>query len=328
MDKSCLSFNDQPIKGNLLVRNFHDNFFIGVEILNYIKINSYQSAFLKSKFFRIQIYFLKEKYTQKQIRYLCKLLIKVLQIFKIIFHVQKFVKALIVLTDFKKALPCDVEYIQPQHVNSGSSDGEVINIWRTEEVIKVFAHELVHYYEIDFFLTHPNPEIINTIKNSFCLQSEIEINLNDIYAEIIANIINSLLYSKIHKMQFRQVFENETYFILYQIAKILKFYQFESFQDFMDRPCSKYVKQTTQLCSYYIMRGALQYYLFHYPDILKLCLQQFNQNQKTMVQYIFETLNNQKFQTFITKCIQDEILMRQRSLKMSMFDIYKIYLKT
>jgi hypothetical protein len=328
MNKNTLEFNDQPITGNLIIRDLSDNFFVGTEILHYIKVNTHQSAILKSKKFKIQIYYHKNKYTEKQILCLCRLLIKVLQIFEIIFHSHKFVNALIVLTDFKKELPCNTSIIQPQHVNSGSSDGQMINIWRTEEIVKVFAHELVHYFDLDSFLRHPNQKEMDQLKQSFCVKSKIEINLVDVYAEMIANIINSILYSHEYHTNLKRILENETYFILYQIAKILKFYQFESFDDFLSQPCTKYVRQTTQLCSYYIMRGALQYHLFKNPKEFCKYLEQFNQNEKQVIQYISETLKNDQFKNLITKCMKNQELMKQRNLKMSMFDVFKTHLKT
>ena len=153
----------------------------------------------------------------------------------------------LVLTKQKKYITYDIDNITPYNTNSGYSiSGEIILIWRTEEIYKVIIHELCHYYNID-----------NNVKTNIKLSKIFNIDDNvdsqiESYIETCATIFNSLIYSKTHNINFVYIINYEIKFSFYQVTKILNYYGAVSVSDMIDNKILN--RQKTSVLSYYIIK--------------------------------------------------------------------------
>jgi hypothetical protein len=137
-----------------------------------------------------------------------------------------------------------------RHVNSGFSiSGTVIVMWRKEDFYKVLIHEMIHYYEID---AHGSSSIYNKIDTIF--NDNIKVKNNDAkaesYVEILAMIIHTVIMARLYETTFDEIFKCEFSFALFQVAKILNFWNINDFSELF----KKYIKQHSSICSYYIIK--------------------------------------------------------------------------
>ena len=100
-------------------------------------------------------------------------------------------------TPYKKKLPKNKDSIlSPSNVNTGFTYncGNEIVIYRKEEWFKVLIHETIHNYSFDFdYSIEFDNLIVNKIKNMFPLN--INLNIFEIYTEILTRIVNSAFFS-------------------------------------------------------------------------------------------------------------------------------------
>ena len=95
-------------------------------------------------------------------------------------------------TPYYKNIPkTKTEIIGSEHINSAYTtscvpNGEIV-IFRNEEWFKVFIHETMHIYGLDF-ASYPCTELIDMVKQLFPIKSEFSIT--DAYCETWARIIN------------------------------------------------------------------------------------------------------------------------------------------
>lgn len=170
------------------------------------------------------------------------------------------------LIKYKKCLNSFDNYIGPKHVNSGSTDRVTINIWRREELYKVFIHELIHFFEAD--IDDLNNELGKRIKSSFNIDDSSNVLPNEAYTEVLANILNCIiisceLYVEYHNIckMVEFLLKCEIFFSLYQTAKIIKFFKFSSMTEFLQKNHYKKIVQKSSIFSYYIIKSALLYNL-------------------------------------------------------------------
>lgn len=195
-------------------------------------------------------------------------LYKIYQVISRLVGYQKKIIINIYLTDFKKYLDITDNCIGPDHVNSGSTDGETIQIWRKEELYKVLIHELLHVSRIEC----DDLKIIDKkLHQLFNISKSHPILLSEAYVETLATIINCLIIScemykendKIIKMT-KYLLCCEISFGIYQTQKIIKFFGFTNMSDFLTKS-NKYINQKSNVFSYYIIKASL---LFRLPDFL------------------------------------------------------------
>lgn len=139
------------------------------------------------------------------------------------------------------------------NINSGASiPGQNVIIWRKEEIYKVLIHELIHFFEFDFHLFHDGyDQLKQDIMKTYNI-SEVDCP-NESYTECFAVIIHSAFVAyKINDL-FSKVFEKELKFTLFQICKILSFYNITD----MKQLGYKQIRQTTSVFSYFIIKGML-----------------------------------------------------------------------
>ena len=138
----------------------------------------------------------------------------------------------------RKMIKSNDKCLCPDNINSGSCiAGEIVLIWRLEELYKVLIHELIHFYDLDF---HSNNENYNDIQNYIMETYNVKPfdSPNESYTETLAIIIYSLFYSYYSKYDFNLIIKYEIMYTFIQISKILKFY----FPVFFDSPEIKLIR--------------------------------------------------------------------------------------
>jgi hypothetical protein len=148
-------------------------------------------------------------------------------------------------------------HLSRTNINSGASwGGNWIQIFRSEEILKVLIHELAHYLVLDVQLYSNN---IDSYCSHLKMGSESkEILVNEAYAEILAIYLHTIYvsYSKTNFDKFDpeifwDLYLQEEKFTIYQINKIFANYSIKSIEYFA-KP-NKFV-QHTNVISYFIIK--------------------------------------------------------------------------
>ena len=170
-----------------------------------------------------------------------------------------------------KLLPQQNIVLNQEHINTAFTNlcSEII-IFRNEEWFKVFIHETLHNFNLDF--SNMNTEKCNRIiKNIFHVNSDV--NLYESYAEFWARVMNISFISYIHTNNFNnfsKVFERliniEISYSTFQMIKILDHMNL-TYDDIIDTFQEKY-KESTNVLSYFVITNIL---LFNYVDFLSWC---------------------------------------------------------
>jgi hypothetical protein len=175
------------------------------------------------------------------------------------------------------------------HINSGVSwrYKKWIQIYRSEEIIKVLIHELIHYLEMDL---NQYSEIINNYCNHINISEKSnKILVNEAYTEFLAinlyilyisNII-SIKESKNIDLVFNYLSVIEEKFMIYQINKIFKNYNIEDISYFKNK--NNFIQHTSVL-SYYLIK-----YLFYINT--KFLIKNYD-NNTVIIKLIKYTLKN------------------------------------
>ena len=173
----------------------------------------------------------------------------------------------IYLLDDKKRITQKTKELDKKNVNSGSclkTDPVIITIYRKEELIKVVIHELIHAFDYDNF--EDNEKIIKHYQKKYNISS-LNINTNEAYTEIWANLINCYLISQKKGRNQYNLFlvlvALESEFANFQAQKVL--YLTKLNEKKMD------INKYTNVLAYYIIRSEI------YNSInlfLKFCNQQ------------------------------------------------------
>lgn len=197
------------------------------------------------------------------------------------------------MTPFKKERPTihhnntsDDTVLSAIHVNTGltrncETHGEII-VYRTEEWFKVFIHESMHNFNIDFIdldLRLANQEL----RKTFCIPHD-DILLFETYTETWARIINVMFETYFHKepsgtssisrssdsrMNFirgvREKLANNAFFHVFQLVKVLDIMKLKYSQITVLTPenmsvCRKQYAEDTNVYAYYILGGILSAY--------------------------------------------------------------------
>ena len=194
------------------------------------------------------------------------------------------------LIDSKKSLQKNFKIptiFNKEHVNSGSCHftpkQNTIHIWRIEEILKVTLHELLHALELHHLFD--NDEIIQYYQNKYNLLSD-NININEAFTEIWANLLNCFWISQKSKKQnyheFIKLITIEKEFCKFQSDKI--FYTSDDF----DQNHQIDINKHTNVFAYYIIRNEL---FSNLQKFLKIC--------KLNNHYLF--INNSQYTDFLKK---------------------------
>jgi hypothetical protein len=159
--------------------------------------------------------------------------------------------------------------LSPININSGSSVGEInVMIWRKEEILKVMIHELIHFFNIDFYVYDEGYKELNEY---LCNKYNVEhIDCpNESYTECLAVLINSCFTSYYTNISIKQILLYEILFTFFQISKILNFYNIKSFGELELESENKKIIQTTSVFSYFIVKGSLLFNLKKVIEFIK-----------------------------------------------------------
>jgi hypothetical protein len=182
-------------------------------------------------------------------------------------HCSTILNIFLFLSSLKKILPTDETEIKKEHINTGytttcSSISNIV-IYRKEEWFKVFIHETIHNFGLDFSSHSFNKEITTKILSIFPVNSKV--NLYEAYTDAWAKVINALIISfkntnnkkdYITKSDF--YIDMERIFSVFQTVKLLNFMGLK-YNDLISTDLlvkKKYI-ENTNILSYYIITAIL-----------------------------------------------------------------------
>jgi hypothetical protein len=207
-----------------------------------------------------------------------------------------------------KVLCCD-------NINSGSTyPGTSITCWRKEEFYKVFLHELVHYYNIDF---HYGDKVYNDVLEILKIpEVKGRDMLNESYTETLTILI-MIVFLQLQQLQQlqqkrqKQIQQNnsdtnilwpglelskgylrsiekdiilaiktEVAFIMFQIAKILTIFGANTFDDYVTKKVV--ISQNTSFRSYFIIKCSL---LLNLANTLRFMDEDINVHDKRIIDF-------------------------------------------
>ena len=293
------------------------------EVINHIhKYCKYEISYTFSLFNRIiKVYFVDEQ--QQPLEYYNNNMKRMLLWFYLLAHhtsekCSKTISVFIYLTSLKKELPDHhAGVINQIHANTGFtrtciSNSEII-VYRKEEWFKVFLHESMHNFGLDFSnmnIDHINKQILQLYPgvNS-------EVTLFEAYTEFWAEIMNVVICSFTLSKTYKDYLNHCNFFIncernfgIYQLVKILKHMDLtysEIIQEEEERNSnsissvrsssskSKY-KEDTNVLSYYILKNVL---LNNFQDFLIWC----GKNNTKLIQFNTDEKHLQLFFQFIER---------------------------
>jgi hypothetical protein len=227
------------------------------------------------------------------------------------------------MTPFKKMRPSvsvdhdsDAAILSAIHVNTGLTrncerHGEVV-VYRAEEWFKVFIHESIHNFNIDF-IDSDLREANTRLRESFCIPHG-DVLLFEAYTETWARIINIMFntYFENDRANFirvvREKLVKNAFFHLYQLVKSLDVMKLKYSQITVLTPenmsvCRKRYAEDTNVYAYYIFGGILS--AFALPFICWCC----DHNNGSVIRFKQTNKNLSDFTDLICDASRDPILL-------------------
>jgi hypothetical protein len=197
--------------------------------------------------------------------------------------------------------------LDQEHINTAYTQlcNEII-IFRKEEWFKVFIHETIHNFNLDFSNIN-NSSCNQKIKQMFHVKSKI--NLYESYAEFWARIMNicfisysiSNNYSNFAKV-FQKIMNIEVSYSTFQMVKILNYMNL-TYSDIIDNDFQENYSENTNVLAYFIITNIL---MFNYTDFLGWC----NNNNNNLFDFKKTNKNLLQFCKFIELKYDDPTLLR------------------
>ena len=229
------------------------------------------------------------------------------------------------MTPFKKLRPSvsadgdrdrDASILSAIHVNTGLTrncerHGEVV-VYRAEEWFKVFIHETIHNFNIDF-IDSDLREANTRLRESFCIPHG-DVLLFEAYTESWARIINIMFntYFENDRANFirvvREKLTQNAFFHLYQLVKSLDVMKLKYSQITVLTPenmsvCRKRYAEDTNVYAYYIFGGILS--AFALPFICWCC----DHNKGSVIRFKQTNKNLSDFTDLICDASRDPMLL-------------------
>jgi hypothetical protein len=192
--------------------------------------------------------------------------------------------------------------ISYEHVNSGSTTSyhdsnyadPLVKIYRSEELIKVLFHELIHACKFENIFDKYPPHKFKVTRAQLLFTESI--------TECMARILNIILYSYIYNKNINETLEYEIMFGLIQTAKILNTYGFVSVKDFLNDDINdkRKIKQETSAFEYYILTTILLMNVNNFFNIIER-----KGTIHDMVKLVNDAFNNIDYQNRVDNIIDD-----------------------
>jgi hypothetical protein len=290
----------------------HKNTFVGLDTIHYSEITELNKVEITLIDYpsKITLYYEKNYSTMK----LNKIINNIITIVTIMYKINtEIIKGksndlnLIIFLSKQRKYTYNTDNYSPININSGSCmRGVFVNIWREEEIEKVLIHELLHFFKCDFHEFHKGyTELRTFIGTIFDIEGDDKVN--ESLNEIMANCINMQYQSIKLNMSVELIYTYEIYFSLFQIAKIITFYNGKSYDSiFKSNPNHIIFKQTTSVLSYFIIKGLLLYNINQTLDFLNENSLSFD-NSKQIISYkvfLEKIINDKSPADIINKLIQ------------------------
>ena len=264
------------------------------------------------------------------------------------FYSRKKIKNLnikIFFTPFIKKLPNEDNtfkkcVLSSFHVNTGythygyDDKKKNIVIYRKEEWFKVFIHETIHAFDLDFNTIDPR-KYNNLFKQEFKYVDS-DFNFNEAYCEFWADIMNLSYYSYDYSngninhflLSFQINISLEKIFSTMQLNKILNYYNLNydiviSNDEANNQIIKNIYKEDSNVFCYYILKSIL---LFNYDKVFQWC----NKNNLNFIQFklseeninkflklLFSLKNNKKFKSTIHNT---KHVINNNNLEMCLFE--------
>jgi hypothetical protein len=231
------------------------------------------------------------------------------------------------MTPFKKERPSSSSTASARkhailsaiHVNTGLTrncerHGEIV-VYRAEEWFKVFVHESIHNFNIDFIdfdLRGANMRL----RESFCIPHD-DILLFEAYTESWARIINIMMLTYFSESEYdrvnfirvvREKLTQNAFFHVYQMVKALDVMELKYAQITVLTPenmavCRKRYAEDTNVYAYYIFGGILSAYAL--PFICWCC----DHNTSSVIRFKQTDKNLRDFTDLICDASRDSTLV-------------------
>ena len=278
---------------------FDDIHFISETILNYIHNDLKYIYIFNNDKYNIKIYLPNNSNPENK-----NLIYKIHSILNYIIDITKtneVINVFIYLTPIKKEFNKNKDF-NHEAFNTGFTNGQMICIFREEEVLKVLIHELVHYLNLENHFDDINNK---KLLNYFNMCKDCKINTNEAYTELIAIILFLIWYNKYYFDQFNynrfnKMLNNELKFSINQSAKCLSIIGcVNKFSDIIDKSNNCKIIQSTSFLSYFVIKTAIMFNIDLFFEFLKI-----NNSEYTLN---FNLIQNNiiKFYNLIIKCIED-----------------------
>lgn len=281
----------------LILKSVYQNTFIPLDCIIWIEQNiNYAKIYKLNKY--IKIYIVND----------CELTQEYLSnIFNIVNWISKYSKPkklnlFIFLTPYNKIIKYKGQILTRNEINSGVcyKHNEWVQIFRSEELLKVLIHELLHYYDLD---------INNTDWVDDILPTKLPCNnllLNEAVTEAMAIILHTYYISKIMKQDFKLLIKQEVSYSKKMHDIILYHYDVKTFNDIFN------ICQYTNVISYYIIKYIL------IEDIDNAIIYLFNKNKikKYIIEKLINYFSNNVYLNYNIKKLDYEI-----SAKMSLLNL-------
>ena len=149
----------------------YSNGFISIDVCHYFEVNKITRIFIDNKKFILNLY-LTDNDISKKDYYLDKIIKVILFMYELNFQLinkkQQQIRINVLLSHQRKELSDISDYLSPINVNSGSAiRGEIVTVWRDEEIEKVLIHEIQHYLYCDFNIGTNESEYVTGIVNKY-----------------------------------------------------------------------------------------------------------------------------------------------------------------
>jgi len=241
-----------------LHRLLYDNMFVSLDVLHHAESENLNYKLYKNKNTEVHMY-VPENDDDPDIN----LILKIFSLFRSITKQKnKFIKLVLFYGRQKKLLPMNSNIMCPNNVNSGATTkGLLITIWRKEEFYKVLIHELIHYFDLDFYVTDSIYKKIDEHMQNIVTIKGVD-RVNESYTEILAITIHSIVYASIMNIDFNKILSLEILYSCFQFAKIFNFFGYDSYNLEKDKIV---INQSTSVWSYYIIKSM---FLLNYDKML------------------------------------------------------------